>query len=249
MLIVQLVNRYIGVSEGYLGLPEEKRFTYRSHEDFYPEYCDLYKDPKKYEGTTRDRFIAIFRASSAKEQAKIIRGIIKKFPVGEGPSTRTEAAREDFLNEASKLEKLGYIPDPNLAFSSEVVFEALEDAASLIKERKAVSAVDRVHTAFHGYLRSVCTQAGIVFDEEDDLVALVKKVFASHPKLQIAVRGSDIENISKSLSAISHSLNPIRNRASLAHPNETLLLEPEATLVINTVRTLMTYLESKLLAT
>ena len=37
--IVRIVNRYIGVSGGYLGLPD--RFTYRTHADFYAEYCDL----------------------------------------------------------------------------------------------------------------------------------------------------------------------------------------------------------------
>ena len=31
--IVRIVNRYIGVSGGYLGIPE--RFTYRTHSDFY----------------------------------------------------------------------------------------------------------------------------------------------------------------------------------------------------------------------
>jgi len=45
---------------------------------------------------------------------------------------------------------------------------------------------------------------------------------------------------------VGYSLNPIRDQGSLAHPNEALLDEPEATLVINTVRTLMIYLEGKL---
>lgn len=246
MLITKLVNRYIGVSGGYLGLPDENRFTYRTHEDFYPEYCGLHKDLNDFEGTSRDKFIAIFRASNPKEQAKIIRGITERFPVGEGPATRTEILKKEFLDEADKLEKLGYIPDPSIAFTSHVVFEALEDAASLIKERKAVSAVDRVHTAFFGYLRSICSQSSIPFIEQDDLVVLVKKVFTLHPKLKIPVKESEIKNIARSLSSIADSLNPIRNQGSLAHPNESLLDEPEATLVINSVRTLMTYLESKL---
>jgi hypothetical protein len=37
--ITRVVNRYIGVSGGYLGLPE--RFSYRTHEDFYADYCDV----------------------------------------------------------------------------------------------------------------------------------------------------------------------------------------------------------------
>ena len=41
------------------------------------------------------------------------------------------------------------------------------------------------------------------------------------------------------------ALNPVRNNASVAHPNEVLIGEPEAMLVINTVRTLLSYLENK----
>jgi hypothetical protein len=39
-LIIKIVNRYIGVEGGYLG-----DFTYRNHREFYPEYCDLVKNP------------------------------------------------------------------------------------------------------------------------------------------------------------------------------------------------------------
>lgn len=246
-LIIKLVNQYIGVSGGYLGLPE--RFTYRTHSDFYAEYCDLSKDTRKYSDmTTRECFIAIFNDSSPKEQARIIRGAIERFPVGQqdAPSYRTEDLKAFFLSEADKLEKLGGIPDPTIAYTSDVVLEALEDAKSLIRERKAVSAVDRVHTALHGYLRSICTQAGIAFDEEDGLAVLVKKVFAFHPKFQTLTGGGDIGNIAKSLGSITTALNPIRNTGSLAHANESLIDEPEALLVVNSVKTLMTYFEARM---
>ncbi len=87
----------------------------------------------------------------------------------------------------------------------------------------------------------------IPFDtKKDDIVVLVKAVFTSHAKFKVRVKETEIRNIARSLASISDSLNPIRNQGSLAHPNESLLDEPEATLVINAVRTLMTYLESKL---
>ena len=38
---------------------------------------------------------------------------------------------------------------------------------------------------------------------------------------------------------------PVRNNASMAHPNSALVGESEAVLVINTVGTLLTYLEAK----
>jgi hypothetical protein len=240
------VNRYVGVSGGYLGVPEENRFTYRTFEEFYLEYCGFAKDLAGFQGTTRQRFIDVFLASSTKEQAKIIRGATERFPVGEGPSSRTKALKGELLAEAETLEKQDYVDDPSIAVTSEVVFEALKDATELIKSRKAVSAVDRVHTAFHGYLKSICSVNNIPFPKDADLVALAKKIFESHSKFQVTVKASEIKNIARSLASISDSLNPIRNQGSLAHPNEKLLDEPEATLVINAVRSLMIYLESKL---
>jgi len=245
-LVRQLVNRYIGVDSGFLGLPDSRRFTYHTHADFYPEYCGISKNPLDIEGTTRVRFIQIYLDATSQEQAKIIRGSIAKFPIGEGPDTRTAELKAELLVEADKLDRLGYVANPAIAVTSEVVFDALDDATSLIKERKAVSAVDRVHTAFHGYLRSICTLADISFMPEDDIVALLKKAFAAHPKLAIEARAEEIRSIVRGLASISRSLNPIRNHGSLAHANENLLDEPEAVLVINVVRILMSYLESKL---
>jgi hypothetical protein len=80
-LIIKLVNQYIGVSGGYLGVPEP--FSYRTHSEFYAEYCDLHKDTNVLQGTTRERFISIFNSSTPKEQAKIIRGAIERFPAGQ----------------------------------------------------------------------------------------------------------------------------------------------------------------------
>jgi hypothetical protein len=58
--VMQVVNRYIGVSGGYLG-----DFSYRTHAEFYPEYCELEIDPYEYEGTVyRDPFIEATHATS-----------------------------------------------------------------------------------------------------------------------------------------------------------------------------------------
>lgn len=245
VLVKKIVNRYIGVDGGYLGVPDRIRFTIRNHEDFYSEYCDLSKNPNEYEGTTRQRFIAVFKNSSPKEQAKIIKGIVQRFPVSEKFETRTEELKQELLAEAGKLEKINLVKSPDILATSVVVFEALEDAESLIKERKPVSAVDRVHTAFHGYLRFICTEEKIEFDKKDDVVVLVKKVVEKHSKFRVPDKEHEIKNIVKNMASISDSLNPIRNSGSLAHPNENLLEDAEANLVINCVRTLLIYFSSK----
>jgi hypothetical protein len=48
------------------------------------------------------------------------------------------------------------------------------------------------------------------------------------------------------MATIVDALNPLRNKASLAHPTEELLADAEAMLVINAVRTLVHYLEKKM---
>jgi hypothetical protein len=79
--ISKVVSKYIGVSGGYLG-----DFLYRSHHEFYLE-LDLDNDPYKYDGTTRERFIKILSESSPAVQAKILEGVLTRFPGWQlGPS-------------------------------------------------------------------------------------------------------------------------------------------------------------------
>jgi hypothetical protein len=65
------------------------------------------------------------------------------------------------------------------------------------------------------------------------------------PLLDLGARPEDVTRVLQSMATILDALNPVRNNASAAHPNEHLLGEPEASLVINTVRTLLNYLENK----
>jgi len=100
--IRKIVNRYIGVAGGYLG-----DFSYRTHSDFYPEYCDLDIDPNQYEGTTRERFINILENSLPDVQAKIVRGVLQRFSlsaVEKNPPTRTNELYEELVALAQRLE-------------------------------------------------------------------------------------------------------------------------------------------------
>ena len=58
--VFTVVNRYIGVCGGYLG-----DFSYRTHAEFYLEFCDVDVDADKLEGTTRERFLTILQRSEA----------------------------------------------------------------------------------------------------------------------------------------------------------------------------------------
>ena len=67
--IYAVVNRYIGVYNGYLG-----DFSYRTHREFYPEFCDLEINPDDIDGTTRHRFMTILEQSDPRTQATILEG-------------------------------------------------------------------------------------------------------------------------------------------------------------------------------
>ena len=84
----KLVNRYIGVNGGYLG-----DFSYRTHHDFYLD-LDLEIDPYNYDGTTRQRFIKILSESPPHVQARILEGILDRFPVGSS-DLRTQQRRDE----------------------------------------------------------------------------------------------------------------------------------------------------------
>ena len=139
------------------------------------------------------------------------------------------------------------VSSPSLAITSDSVERALADCEQLIHSRGATSGVDRVHTAFHGYLRAVCTTARLSFPESAGMTQLFKDLRENHPSfVEAGPRASDIDRVVRSMANILDSLNPLRNQATLAHPNDAVLEEAEAMLVINSVRTLLHYLNSKL---
>lgn len=243
--VMQVVNRYIGVSGGYLG-----DFSYRTHAEFYPEYCELEIDPYDYEGTTRERFIAILSSRPPRQQARILAGVLERFPAepGQGPPTR----RRMKAKVEAMIDRLSNIDVPLAAdegFSVQVVRDALADAEVLVRERSPTSAVDRVHTALHGYLRDECRRAGIAHDDGASSGALLKALRREHPQLShLGPRSNDVAKVLNSAAAIIDALGPLRNKTSMAHPNEDLLEPEEATLVINVARSLIGYLADKLVA-
>jgi Abortive infection C-terminus len=238
--IKKLVYHYIGVEGGYLG-----DFSYAKHADFYTE-LGLDIDPYKEDGTTRQRFEAILERSDPHTQAKIIRGILDRYPV-DSSASRTQKLHDEIVGWVSELRSGQGVVRPDLQVTSEVVHRALSDADHLLLQPGgATSAVDRAHTALHGYLRELCKGAGISYGQEDSLGSLLKSIRTQHPAFaNLGPRPEDIAQILNSFAGVLAVLNPIRNQASVAHANEALLPKAEAMLVINAVRTIMHFLEAK----
>ena len=242
--IYMITNSYIGVEGGYLG-----DFSYRTHEEFYPYFCDLNISPEAYDGTTRQRFLTILENSEPQIQAKILKGVLKKYPVAFFPEDlrRTKQKMADEIGELiRRLESGQSVASEQLTITNETVERAIQDTKVLIEKNGATSGVDRIHTALHGYLKEVCKQAGIVVTEDENLTQVFKKLKTNHPKLQLGgPRQNDIDQIISSFSNTLDKLNPIRNKASLSHPNEELLEEDEAMFVVNSAQTVLNYLNRK----
>lgn len=138
------------------------------------------------------------------------------------------------------------VAQPALAVSSATVDRALDDAEVLIRTTGPTSAVDRLHTALHGYLIALCDARAIPYNPDPSLTELFKALRQHHPSLQTTGGSqSQIMQIVNALANIVHVLNELRNQASVAHPNPTLLGPEEATLAINATRTIFSYLNTK----
>lgn len=240
--VMKAVNRYIGVNGGYLG-----DFTYQTHADFYPEYCGVNIDPSAYHGTTRERFIQILSTQPPRNQAKILRGVIERF----GETDETDPARQQLRQQmADWITRLEAAPAVRLEtpeHTREVIVRALADADQLIRTNGATSAVDRVHTALHGHILALCEATGIQVDRQTTMARALRLLRQHQPALaEAGPRAEEISRVFGAMATVLDALNPLRNNASVAHPNESLLEGPEAHLAINAARTVFAYLEAKL---
>ena len=240
-----VVNNYIGVSGGYLG-----DFSYASHREFYANYCDLEVDVEAFaETTTRKKFIAILAAAEPRAQAAILMGVARRFPVG-SEMQRSQSARQTLLALAKRCQQVAVVEGAEPTITSDIVQRALAEATTLLKTHGPASAIDRLHTALHGYLRTACRAANIDLSDvpsDPRIVNYFKALRQQHPGFQVSMAQQEaMTNILKNAANMLDQLDPIRNRATLAHANEQLISHDEALLVINLVRSLMQYFDAKL---
>lgn len=139
------------------------------------------------------------------------------------------------------------VESPSLSVSSSTVERALEDADKLIASGQgATSALDRVHTAFHGYLNVLCREAGIVVEPGEKMTSVFKKLREQHPKLLYdGPRSNEVGMVFKGTATIIDAVNTLRNNASVAHPNEEVMPQAEAMFLINLIRSLLHFIEMK----
>jgi len=251
---VNSVVSYIGVHGGYLG-----NFSYASHADFYPSYCGLDINPNEYAGTTRERFIKILSESSSDDQLKILSGVLEKYPLDyfEDLLQNEVFTLKEYKVKEKLHEKItqwitqlsgDVIEQGELKHDIEFVKDVLQQADILIANHSYSSAVDRAHTAIHGYLKALCDEQGFTFGEQNVKIQdMWGKLKTDHPSFNIEVREHQ-RPINQTVNAIGkflENMNDIRNKHGFAHPNEDIIEEKEARFIINLSRVLLFYIDSK----
>lgn len=104
-----------------------------------------------------------------------------------------------------------------------------------------------MHTGLHAFLKGACVDAKIEFAVDATPNQLLKLLLDSHPRLQdLGPRGQELRRLIRTSASIVDAMGTLRNRASLAHPNEELLDNEEAMFVINLGRSLLRFLDAKL---
>ena len=220
-------------------------FSYRSHLELYID-LDLDIKPDNYPGTTRSRFIKILTESPPAIQSRILEGVLEKYPIGVS-GLRTQERYDEIRSWISRLRGAASVRVPAPRITSQVVSKALVDAEQLHRTTGAISGLDRSHTALHGYLRVICNSASIESAPDASLTDLFKVIRDSHPAFKnVGPHQAEVFRVAKAMGTILDSLNFLRNRGSVAHPNELLLNEPEAMLAINSANTILHYVDARL---
>ena len=147
----------------------------------------------------------------------------------------------DMLNSSEEKAAVDF---QKVNLQSNTVQQAIADAELFIRQRKYESAVDRIHTAFQGYLRQILDRHQIAYKSDDTLPSLYAKL---HSYYGAAIQPPDvagrIRDIIRSGSNMVIKINELRNNNTVAHANTQLIQKREAELVIRMLNALWDYIE------
>ncbi len=118
---------------------------------------------------------------------------------------------------------------------------AMNDANKFILDKNYTSALDRIHTFFMGYIREDLKCKNIEYTETETLNQLFKKLYSYYENKESLDK--KIGTILKSMTGAISSINDLRNKNSLSHPNEYIVNQRDAKLAIDAVSLIINYLE------
>lgn len=246
--IYHLVNDYIGVNQGYLG-----DFSYKTHAEFYPYYCDLEIDPMEIEGTTRSRFIDILKTADPQVQAKIIRGVFLKYPVSsfsEAEQARKKEIFEAFQQIIKKLETVADSPSDDLISSTieEYNAEYVTDIWQRALDRRAddpEAAITSARTLLESICKHILDDLGEPYRDSHDLPKLYRLI-AEQLNLAPSQHTEQVfKQILGGCQTVVEGLGSIRNRLGDAHGKGRKPVKPSprhAELAVNLAGAMATFL-------
>ena len=237
--ILFVVNQWIGVSGGHLG-----DFTYRTHQDFYAEFCDIEDiDTCARPGTTRERFIAILEEQPPERQRRILQGVLLRFPPGSN-AVRTAANHQRIATWIDQLAHSGVQVDQSGRQLPEIARTALDAIQRDRQSGKPEMGVDRAVTALQACLRALRDEGGWEEKERATLVESFSRLREHHPAFRVERGDRPLADLLKHIGGAIDALNHLRNAHSLVHANPTL--DPiEARLVLDCAESLIHYIWSR----
>jgi len=123
------------------------------------------------------------------------------------------------------------------------VVKAISDAEESMISGQYENAIDRVHTAIHGYFRNILEQNGIHFQQDEKINKLYNQIQSLiENEIEPAEVASLVKTTVRSASGIISTLNNARNRHSLSHPSASIIGKNEAKLVISMANALVEYI-------
>lgn len=193
------------------------------------------KDTPNFIGAIYDALEELARADVTVPTAQNINQILNKNQV-----------QYQIIND-ELVQTVGNVDAPEQSESvSTTVMRALGDAKALIGTIDASSAIDRAHTALHGYLVQLCTDSQIILPSEPTASKAFKELRQHHPALQAyGHRADEVTRVLNSFATSIDAFSTLRNKASLAHVNE-LLDVPEATAIVNAMYTIFKYIQDSM---
>ncbi|MDF8367957.1 abortive infection family protein [Weissella paramesenteroides] len=123
------------------------------------------------------------------------------------------------------------------------VVKAISDAEESMISGQYENAIDRVHTAIHGYFRNILAQNGIQFQQDEKINKLYNQIQTLiENEIEPAEVASLVKTTVRSASGIINTLNDSRNRHSLSHPSDSIIGKNEAKLVISMANAIVEYI-------
>lgn len=143
------------------------------------------------------------------------------------------------LLDGSAIDLLGAIAP----FSDQREVSLLENQIRTnLLNNEPVAALDRLHTYVFKFIRKICDQYGIQYDEDTPLHGLYGQ-YVKHLAKNGVIESEMTQRILKSFIGLLEHFNHVRNRESLAHDN-TVVNHKESELIVSAVLLIIKFIRS-----